>query len=95
VEISDNGAGISPSSCRIFDLFSQADRTLDRSQGGLGIGLSVVRKLVEMHGGQVVARSEGLGRGSTFLITPTHRPPLVESAATAAATCLAPHPDRR
>jgi signal transduction histidine kinase len=63
VEISDNGAGISPEFLpRIFDLFSQADRTLDRSQGGLGIGLSVVRKLVEMHGGQVLARSEGLGR---------------------------------
>ena len=88
VEISDNGAGISPEFLpHIFDLFSQADRTLDRSQGGLGIGLSVVRKLVEMHGGQVVARSEGLGRGSTFLITlPRAAPPLAESAATAAAS---------
>jgi signal transduction histidine kinase/CheY-like chemotaxis protein len=85
VEISDNGAGISPEFLpRIFDLFSQADRTLDRSQGGLGIGLSVVRKLVEMHGGQVVARSEGLGRGATFLITlPRAAPPLVEFVSTA------------
>ena len=67
VEISDTGAGISPDFMpRIFELFSQADRTLDRAQGGLGIGLSVVRKLVEMHGGRISARSEGLGRGSTF-----------------------------
>ncbi len=88
VEISDNGAGISPEFLpHIFDLFSQADRTLDRSQGGLGIGLSVVRKLVEMHGGQVVARSEGLGRGSAFLITlPRAAPPLAEPAATAVAS---------
>jgi len=88
VEISDNGAGISPEFLpRIFDLFSQADRTLDRSQGGLGIGLSVVRKLVEMHGGQVLARSEGLGRGSTFLITlPRAEPPLAELSVIAAAS---------
>ena len=67
VEISDTGAGISSEFMpRIFDLFTQADRTLDRAQGGLGIGLSVVKKLVEMHGGQISARSEGLGRGSTF-----------------------------
>ena len=53
VEISDTGAGISAEFMpRIFDLFAQADRTLDRAQGGLGIGLSVVKKLVEMHGGQ-------------------------------------------
>jgi CheY-like chemotaxis protein len=51
---------------RVFDLFVQADRTLDRAQGGLGIGLSVVRKLVEMHGGEVSARSAGLGKGATF-----------------------------
>ncbi len=70
VEISDNGAGISSEFIpRIFDLFTQADRTLDRAQGGLGIGLSVVKKLVEMHGGKITARSEGLGRGSTFQIT--------------------------
>jgi CheY-like chemotaxis protein len=59
---------------RIFDLFVQGDRTLDRSQGGLGIGLSVVRRLVEMHGGQVTARSAGVAEGSTFTI----RLPLIE-----------------
>jgi signal transduction histidine kinase/CheY-like chemotaxis protein len=75
VEISDSGAGISAELLpRIFDLFVQGDRTLDRSQGGLGIGLSVVRRLVEMHGGQVSARSGGIGQGSTFEI----RLPLIE-----------------
>jgi CheY-like chemotaxis protein len=53
---------------RVFDLFAQADRTLDRSQGGLGIGLTVARKLAEMHGGSISAASDGLGRGSTFTI---------------------------
>jgi CheY-like chemotaxis protein len=77
VEISDTGAGISAEFMpRIFDLFAQADRTLDRAQGGLGIGLSVVKKLVEMHGGRISARSEGLGRGSTFeFILPGVEPP--------------------
>ena len=51
---------------RIFDLFVQSDRTLDRAQGGLGIGLSVVKRLIEMHDGEVSARSAGLGHGSTF-----------------------------
>jgi PAS domain S-box-containing protein len=69
IEISDNGVGIAAELLpRIFDLFVQGDRTLDRSQGGLGIGLSVVRRLVEMHGGQVAARSAGLGQGSSFSI---------------------------
>jgi CheY-like chemotaxis protein len=53
----------------IFELFTQADSTLDRAQGGLGIGLSVVKKLVEMHAGSITARSDGLGSGSTFEIT--------------------------
>lgn len=70
VEISDNGAGIASEFMpHIFDLFAQADRTLDRSQGGLGIGLSVVKKLVEMHNGSISARSDGLSRGATFEIT--------------------------
>jgi len=87
VEISDTGTGISAEFMpRLFDLFAQADRTLDRAQGGLGIGLSVVRKLVEMHGGKVSAHSEGLGRGSTFQITlPRIAAPLPQSADTQAA----------
>lgn len=69
IEISDTGAGLSPELIpQIFDLFVQSDRTLDRAQGGLGVGLAVVKRLVEMHKGEVTARSEGLGRGSTFEI---------------------------
>ena len=69
VEMSDDGIGITAELLpRVFDLFVQGDRTLDRADGGLGIGLSVVQRLVEMHGGQVRARSEGLGKGSAFEI---------------------------
>jgi PAS domain S-box-containing protein len=69
IAVSDTGVGIAPELLpRVFDLFVQGDRSLDRSLGGLGIGLSVVRRLVEMHQGQVTARSEGLGRGSVFEI---------------------------
>jgi CheY-like chemotaxis protein len=53
---------------QVFDLFTQVDRTLDRSQGGLGIGLTLVRRLVELHGGTVRALSEGPGRGSEFVV---------------------------
>lgn len=67
IEISDTGAGIPPKLLpHVFDLFVQSDRTLDRAQGGLGVGLAVVKRLVEMHKGEVTARSEGLGQGSTF-----------------------------
>ena len=69
VEIADDGPGIAPEVLpHIFELFVQSERTLDRAQGGLGIGLSVVRKLVEMQGGEVLARSEGLGKGATFTV---------------------------
>jgi PAS domain S-box-containing protein len=77
IEISDNGMGISPELLpRIFDLFVQSDRTLDRAQGGLGIGLAVVKRLIEMHGGRVAARSDGIGKGSSFEI----RLPLIEQS---------------
>ena len=91
IEIADNGAGIAPDLLpRIFDLFVQGDRTLDRSQGGLGIGLSVVKRLVEMHDGVVVARSAGLGQGSAFEI----RLPLVERPSGEAAESGKLHPTR-
>jgi two-component system, sensor histidine kinase len=67
IRVSDNGIGIAPASVgRIFELFAQAQHVPDRVQDGLGIGLSLVRKLVELHGGTVAVNSEGEGRGSTF-----------------------------
>jgi PAS domain S-box-containing protein len=69
VIVRDNGIGIPAEMLpRVFDLFTQVDRTLDRSQGGLGIGLTLVRSLVELHGGSVKAASEGTGRGSEFIV---------------------------
>jgi PAS domain S-box-containing protein len=69
VRVRDSGVGIAAEMLpRIFELFTQVDGSLERSHGGLGIGLSLVRRLVEMHGGTVEARSEGLGRGSEFLV---------------------------
>ena len=70
IRVSDNGDGISAEAMlRIFDLFRQEDRSLSRSQGGLGIGLTLVRSMVELHGGRVEARSDGLGQGSEFVVT--------------------------
>ena len=67
--ISDNGIGIAPDLLpHVFELFTQADRSLDRSRGGLGIGLFICRRLIELHGGTITASSEGLGRGATFTI---------------------------
>ena len=67
--VRDTGVGIPPEFlATIFELFTQVDRTLARSQGGLGIGLTLVRRLVEMQGGTVVARSEGRNRGSEFTV---------------------------
>ncbi len=69
VRVRDNGAGIDPTMLpHIFDLFRQADRTLDRAQGGLGIGLSLAHRLVEMHDGLIEAHSHGPGRGSEFIV---------------------------
>jgi two-component system, sensor histidine kinase len=69
ITISDNGVGIPAELLpQIFELFVQSDRTLDRSQGGLGIGLSVVRRLIEMHGGTVDAHSDGQGLGARFTL---------------------------
>src|ERR1700722_10480752 len=68
LRVRDSGVGIAPEFLpRIFELFTQAERSLDRSQGGLGIGLALVRRLVEMHGGTVAA-SSALGQGSEFVV---------------------------
>ena len=69
ISVTDNGIGIDSSLLpQVFDLFTQAERTPDRSQGGLGIGLALVRNMVALHGGEVHACSEGLGKGSTFTV---------------------------
>jgi signal transduction histidine kinase len=67
VEVKDNGVGIEPKLLpQIFDLFTQAQRTPDRLQGGLGIGLALVKAIMILHGGQILASSDGLGAGSKF-----------------------------
>lgn len=69
ITISDNGVGMSPELVsNAFDLFSQAQRTSDRSSGGLGLGLALVKSLVELHHGSVVCESAGIGKGSKFLL---------------------------
>jgi PAS domain S-box-containing protein len=69
VTVADDGAGIPADVLpRVFEMFTQADRPMERAQGGLGIGLSLVKGLVEMHGGSVEAHSDGPGKGSTFVV---------------------------
>jgi signal transduction histidine kinase/ActR/RegA family two-component response regulator len=70
VSVRDTGIGMTPETlARIFDLFAQGKRSIDRKAGGLGIGLPIVRSLVELHGGRVTVTSEGPGRGSEVLVT--------------------------
>jgi CheY-like chemotaxis protein len=69
VEVADDGIGMAPELVpRVFDLFSQAERSSDRSQGGLGLGLPLVKNLVELHSGSVLAQSDGVGKGSKFTV---------------------------
>jgi signal transduction histidine kinase len=69
VSVGDNGPGIPPQKLNaIFEPFEQVDQTLDRSHGGLGIGLTLVKSLIELHGGSVEARSDGPGHGSEFVV---------------------------
>ncbi len=91
VAVTDDGIGMDPALvARVFDLFTQAERTPDRSQGGLGLGLPLARSLVELHGGSVDACSAGLGEGSTFTV----RLPRFEEPLATAAPALPPL-DRR
>ncbi len=95
LRIADNGIGIGPDLLPVvFDLFTQAQRTPDRAQGGLGLGLALVKKLVELHGGDVEAHSDGLGLGSAFtvrlpLLPAGHRTAPAPSLAGAPATAPA------
>ncbi len=90
LRVSDNGIGIGADLLPVvFDLFTQAQRTPDRAQGGLGLGLALVKKLVELHHGTVEAHSEGLGHGSTFTI---RLPLLPADQAAAAAPAAASSP---
>jgi CheY-like chemotaxis protein len=69
VAVTDSGLGIPPDKlATVFEMFAQVERTLDRAEGGLGLGLTLVKRLVEMHGGTVEAFSEGPGRGSRFQV---------------------------
>jgi len=70
VHVKDNGIGISKEAqLRVFDLFEQVDRTTEPAQGGLGLGLALVKSLVELHHGTVVCSSDGAGMGSRFTVT--------------------------
>jgi CheY-like chemotaxis protein len=83
LQVADSGIGMTPDLVpRVFDLFVQGTRGLDRAQGGLGIGLTLVRRLVELHGGRASAASEGEGRGSVFTV----RLPSIERPASTAET---------
>jgi two-component system CheB/CheR fusion protein len=91
VRVGDNGTGMKADLVpKVFDLFTQGERTLDRSQGGLGLGLTLVKRLVKLHGGTVEARSEGPGMGSEFVVRLPALP--VEADRPAPARPLGPPP---
>ena len=93
IRVRDTGIGIDPASLpRVFDLFAQIDNGADKAQGGLGIGLSLARRLVELHGGRIIAHSDGVGRGATFTVDlPVARP---DDAADLAELAPATHTSR-
>jgi PAS domain S-box-containing protein len=87
IVVADNGTGIAPEFLpHVFDRFQQADASRARRFGGLGLGLSIAKNLVQLHGGRVLAESEGLGRGATFIVTlPVAAPPGLREEALRAA----------
>jgi len=91
LSVADDGIGMEPALVeRVFDLFTQAERTPDRSQGGLGLGLALVKSLVELHGGSVSAYSPGIGKGSTFAV---RLPRYTQDVALATTPILTAHGD--
>ena len=90
LRVRDTGIGIAPDMLpRVFDLFVQAESSADRAQGGLGVGLTLARQLIEMHGGTIEARSAGLGQGTEMVVRlPALPPPAAEAAPGAAASPL-------
>jgi len=83
ISVQDDGVGMTPElRTQVFDLFFQGKRNIDRAEGGLGIGLSLVKNIVELHGGRVEARSEGLNRGSEFVVLLPLRTPGAGAPAT-------------
>ncbi|MEO8654765.1 MAG: ATP-binding protein, partial [Ramlibacter sp.] len=95
IRIGDNGVGIAADALPfIFDMFTQDEHSLSRSQGGLGIGLTVVRRMVELHGGTVEARSAGLGQGSEFVVSLPRQTPVEPKAQIAAARASPPRTAR-
>ncbi|HEX2228405.1 MAG TPA: response regulator [Candidatus Binatia bacterium] len=100
ISVKDNGRGIEPDKLpHLFEMFYQVDRSIERSEGGLGIGLTLTHRLVEMHGGRIEARSEGLGKGSEFIIyLPIEEPEedsrMMDAGSSEAEQCV-PGPGRR
>jgi signal transduction histidine kinase len=97
VAVEDTGLGIPEDKlATIFEMFAQVDRTIDRAAGGLGLGLTLVKRLIEMHGGTVEAFSDGPGRGSRFhLYLPVEKSPARASTASASRRAKRPLPPRR
>jgi len=96
VRVRDTGIGIAPKMLpRIFEMFVQADRSLERTQSGLGIGLTLVQRVVQMHGGLVMARSEGSGTGSEFTVRLPAEPEATRSTPAEPTATLEPKGPRR